>query len=78
MEPIEVDCSFDIDGKVRLRRIALNGQWLPVEQGRQWRDDAGLHVLILLRGAEPREVIWRNDTLTWEMKPGGTPGVYVV
>ena len=59
--PIEVDCTFDEDGRVRVRRVRLGRPWQAVEQGRQWADADGRHVLIMLDGA-PRELLLRADT----------------
>ncbi|HOU41882.1 MAG TPA: hypothetical protein PK829_11505 [Promineifilum sp.] len=64
--PIEVDCTFEADGRVRVRRVRLGRPWQPVEQGRQWADADGRHVLIMLAGGV-RELLLRADTLTWEL-----------
>lgn len=64
---VEVDCVFGADGRVRLRRIRLGRPWQPVEQGRQWVDSDGRHVLIMLDGAA-RELTLRADTLAWELR----------
>ncbi len=37
---VDVECTFAAAGAVRVRRIALDGRWQAVEQGRQWQDDA--------------------------------------
>ena len=65
--PIEVDCTFDADGRVRVRRVRLGRPWQLVEQGRQWADADGRHVLIMLAGGV-RELLLRADTLTWELR----------
>jgi hypothetical protein len=64
---VEVDCTFDADGRVRVRRIRLGKPWQPVEQGRQWADADGRHVLVMLSGGV-RELLLRADTLTWELR----------
>ena len=65
--PVEVDCRFDEDGRVHVRRVRLGRPWQAVEQGRQWIDDDGRHVLVMLaRGV--RELVLRADTLTWELR----------
>ena len=65
--PVEVDCTFDEDGRVRVRRIRLSRPWQIVEQGRQWADAEGLHVLLMLpNGAH--ELLLRAETLTWELR----------
>ena len=65
--PVEVDCRFDEDGRVHVRRVRLGRPWQAVEQGRQWVDDDGRHVLVLLAGGV-RELVLRADTLTWELR----------
>ncbi len=65
--PVEVDCTFDEDGRVRVRRIRLGRPWQAVEQGRQWSDADGRHVLIMLPDGA-RELLLRPDTLTWELR----------
>ncbi|MBX7254526.1 MAG: hypothetical protein K1X50_21270 [Candidatus Promineofilum sp.] len=65
--PIEVDCTFEADGRVRVRRVRLGRPWQPVEQGRQWADADGRHVLIMLAGGV-HELLLRADTLTWELR----------
>ena len=70
--PIEVDCTFDTDGRVRVRRVRLGRPWQPVEQGRQWADADGRHVLIRLPDGV-HELLLRADTLMWELRK--LPGV---
>ena len=70
--PIDVDCTCDADGRVRVRRVRLVRPWQPVEQGRQWADADGRHVLIRLP-AGVHELLLRADTLTWELRQ--LPGV---
>ena len=65
--PVEVDCTFDEDGRVRVRRIRLGKPWQNVEQGRQWADADGRHVLIMLPDGV-HELLLRADTLTWELR----------
>ena len=70
MKPIEVDCAFDVDGRVRVRRVRLGRPWQPVQQGRQWIDAEGRHVLVMLpeSGGGVRELLLRADTLLWELR----------
>lgn len=65
---IGVDCSFAGNGTVRVQRVQVDGVWLGVEQGRQWLDINGRHVLVMLPGQQAREIVLRPDTLTWEME----------
>ncbi len=69
MEPVGVECSFEPDGRVRVRRIQSGGQWLPVAQGRQWRDEAGRHVLIMLPDEQIEELILLAGELAWRLAP---------
>lgn len=71
MEPIGVDCIFREDGRIEVSRIAMNGRWLPVEQGRQWVDQLGRHALVMLPGNEVREIVLRPETMTWVIRPAG-------
>lgn len=73
MTPISVECTFAADGRIQVRRMAIDGRWLVVEQGRQWRDQSGRHVLVMVHGGPGghggtvRELILRPETLTWEL-----------
>ena len=71
MEPIGVECIFQADGRIEVRRIAMDGRWLAVEQGRQWVDQLGRHVLVMLPGNEAREIVLRPQTMTWVLRPVG-------
>ncbi len=66
-QPVEVDCTFDEDGRVRVRRVRMGRPWQTVEQGRQWADADGRHVLVMLGGVV-RELVLRPDTLAWELR----------
>lgn len=71
---VGVDCHFNIDGSVQVRRIFFEDRWQPVEQGRQWLDQLGRHVLVMLPAASPnanqvREILLRCTTLSWELVP---------
>lgn len=73
--PVDVECSFDTDGRVRICRVKLGSRWRVVEQGRQWQDGEGRHVLIMVPNdpAGARELLLRADDLVWELRelPGG-------
>jgi hypothetical protein len=71
MWPVGVDCRFAMDGTVDVRRVYLDGQWQTVGQGRQWVDGAGRHVLIMLPGSQPREILLSAQTMTWQLLPPG-------
>lgn len=67
MERIGVDCRFDASGRVRVRRIRLGEQWHSVAQGRQWQDESGRHVLIMLPGERIEELLLSAADLTWRL-----------
>ncbi|MCA9933445.1 MAG: hypothetical protein H6662_14575 [Ardenticatenaceae bacterium] len=75
MMVVGVDCTFAEDGAVRVRRMLLHGRWQSVEQGRQWLDGNGRHVLIMLPNNQVRELVLRSDTLLWEIDGGGGTAV---
>ena len=70
MEPVHVECTFTPAG-VHVRRIQRAGGWQAVEQGRQWLDEAGRHLLIMIPGEPAQELLLRRETLSWELRPAG-------
>jgi hypothetical protein len=54
---------------VRIRRVRLDDQWLPVEQGRQWFDENGRHILITVPGGDVQEILLSTRSLQWELVP---------
>lgn len=66
-EAIGVDCTFNIDGQVRVRRIQVDDRWHVVDPGRQWLDEAGRHVLIMIPGGRVFEILLSFKTLTWSL-----------
>jgi hypothetical protein len=67
VKTIGVDCSFNDDGLVQIRRIQYDREWKHVSQGRQWLDSIGRHVLVMLPDGKVKEICLRADTLTWGM-----------
>jgi hypothetical protein len=74
MKIVGVDCRFAEDGAVQVRKVHLNGRWQSVGQGRQWVDESGRHVLIMLPGEEVRELVLQPETLSWVMIEVGGVG----
>ena len=68
-ETVGVDCLFDQNGCVRVRRVQLDDRWLPVEQGRQWIDENGRHVLIIVPGGDVQEILLTPRSLRWQLVP---------
>lgn len=71
---VGVACRFQWDGTVSVREIQMNGRWHAVEQGRQWVDGTGRHVLISLPDQSIRELLLQRDTLTWDLRDVGLSG----
>lgn len=69
MEPVAVDCQFNEDGALRVRRIRRQDTWIAISQGRQWQDDQGRHVLIMFDDRNVRELILNAQSLTWKLAP---------
>ena len=65
-EPTAVDARFDADGAVRVRRFTWKGTHLDVSDvGRQWVDEDGRHVLVMVGGRRTFELDLRRDSLIW-------------
>jgi hypothetical protein len=75
---IGVECRFLSEGSVEVQRIQIDGRWLSVEQGRQWVDRSGRHVLIMTPGMVAQELNLQPDTMTWQMRPVGPPAQHIV
>lgn len=67
---IGVECTFAKDGRCQIKRIQIGEQWQLVEQGRQWLDPQGRHVLVRLMGQPVQELVLRPDMLRWELRNG--------
>ena len=78
MTNVGVDILWQEDGTLRVRRIARGDDWFPVEQGRQWQDDAGRHVLLLLPDGHAYELVLSGRDLTWQLAPVGGPPSHAV
>ena len=68
MKQIGVKCRFSEDGSVRVYQIFLDQTWISVEQGRQWADRLGRHVLIIIPESGPVEICLCADTMTWQIR----------
>jgi hypothetical protein len=75
---VGVECRFLADGMVEVRRVQVDGRWQPVEQGRQWMDEDGRHVLVMLPGDRVYRLTLRYDILGWEMTPLASSGSRLV
>jgi hypothetical protein len=66
---ITVDCTIGRNGRVWIHRIKLDEDWMMVEQGRQWQDEDGRHVLVMPPGGQVQELLLSAGTLRWELVP---------
>ena len=73
-----VDCVFDEEGTVRVRRIRVDEKWRPITQGRQWLDEAGRHVLVMLDDRDVLELLLPAQTLIWQLNTIHGPGATMV
>ena len=65
-EPTAVEAGFEVDGTVRPRRFMLDQSWLNVSDvGRQWVQNEGRHVLVMVGGHQAFELLLRRASLTW-------------
>jgi hypothetical protein len=74
MQTVGVDCNFSEDGAVQVKKVLLNGRWQAVGQGRQWLDENGRHVLIMLASDDVRELVLLPGPLRWELVGIGAGG----
>lgn len=75
MKTVGVDCQFRADGRVVVHRLFLENRTVMVEQGRQWVDHEGRHILIMLPGQPVQDLLLRKDTMTWGLRPQGQKNV---
>lgn len=68
-EPIAVDGVFHEDGRVTVRRIKIGDSWVHVQQGRQWADENGRHVLVMIPGRDVEELLFSSRALHWQLEP---------
>lgn len=67
-ESTSVEALFEVDGTVRPRRFQWGGSWLSVSDvGRQWADEAGRHVLVMVTGRQVFELLLERQSLTWRV-----------
>lgn len=67
-QAVQVRTESTADGRVSVRQLYFDGRWMAVEQGRQWLDDEGRHILIRLNGRVQCLTQMRSD-LTWYLHP---------
>ena len=75
MEEVGIECRFDADGAVHVRRIDRRDRWESVEQGRQWVDELGRHVLVMIEGGDVQRLTLDRESLLWRLEPSPRPRV---
>lgn len=66
MEPIEVTARFNEQGAITPLNFTWNGGRYKVESaGRQWTDDDGQHMLVMVAGAQIYELIFKGGEGRW-------------
>ena len=67
-EPTAVEARFDDDGAVHPRRVTWDQSWLDVSDvGRQWTDEAGRHVLVMVADRQTYELLLNRESLAWRV-----------
>jgi len=67
-QPTAVEVRFDQKGSVHPRRFTWEGHWLDVSDvGRQWEDEGGRHVLVMVAGRRTFELFLQRDSLCWQI-----------
>ena len=65
-EPTAVEARFDDDGDVHPRRFTWDQSWLDVsDEGRQWTEEEGCLVLVMVAGRQNYDLVLRRQSLTW-------------
>jgi len=66
MEPIEVTARFSEDGTITVQHFAWNGVRYHLESaGRQWTDDDGQHMLVMVAGGQIYELVFKGGEGRW-------------
>jgi hypothetical protein len=59
---------MEMDGTVHPRRFLWQEGWLDVSDvGRQWVDESGRHVLVMVAGRLVFELLLERENLTWHV-----------
>ena len=59
MEPIRVSADFDTDGTIKPRTFTWRGGQYTLDSiGRRWRDENGIHILVMIPGRRVFELLF--------------------
>jgi hypothetical protein len=79
VDSVAVLARFDESGNVQPLRFTWQGVEYPVEaSGRRWKDEAGLHILVMSAGGRVFELLWSADQAVWSLRQIGPPRPGVV
>jgi hypothetical protein len=69
MEAIEVRAHFNIQGEITPLDFTWHGQNYSIESvGRQWGDEAGKHILVMVPGGRVFELIFHPAESRWLLR----------
>ncbi|MDI6694683.1 MAG: hypothetical protein QME21_06530 [Anaerolineales bacterium] len=69
MQPIEVAARFEANGEIHPLQFIWHEQVYNVlSTGRRWRDETGLHILVMAAGERVFELIFQPDGARWFLK----------
>jgi len=61
VKQVGVECLFTEDGDFMIKALQIDNQWKQVQQGRQWVDNEGRHVLVILPDEQTVEIRLRAE-----------------
>jgi hypothetical protein len=74
--PTAVEARHATDGSVHPQRFTWQGDWLSISDvGRQWMDEAGRHVLVMVSGRHTYELLLERGELLWHVVRAPERGV---
>lgn len=66
MQAVEVMARWDTQGEVTPIQFRWQGSLYGIESvGRRWRDESGLHILVMPSGERVYELIFQPDQMKW-------------
>jgi hypothetical protein len=76
MEDAEVSARWKHDGKFEPQQFSWQGRVYRVESvGRDWEDEAGVHVLCMISGGQVFELVFHLNPAGWQVRPPSGPAV---
>lgn len=77
MEPVQVQARWKRNGGFEPIRFFWKGVMYRVEStGRDWEDEQGVHVLVMIQGGQVYELVFKLNPAGWMGQPvAGSPAV---